>query len=210
MTISIISQLEDAEFRLVDLVSRLSPGRARDECNALLPALRLAKARLLAANPDVLRKKMEKRTHQDARNQRLHDALRDASGGHVCASYRAKVMHMPGVVDTSDTRMHQLHHSLVDERGVKCDAVNLPPGGMPNADGESEGQGTRFDEDKATAARAAGLAKRTGRPVPRPAGPTRFYWETNGTRSGLDALERGLEVDRINKYRASQGMVPLQ
>jgi hypothetical protein len=207
MTIS-ISQIEIAEFQLVDLAWRLSPGRRRDDCSKALANLRIAKASLLARLPSVLRKgTFDKRTHAQARDQRLHDALRDASGGHVCASYRAKVH--SGTVDTSDRHMHELHHSLVDQRRVKCDAVNLPPGGMPNADGESEGQGTRFDEDKATAARANSLAKRLGVPVLVPAQP-RFYWQAEGARQGLDALERSAEVDRINKYRISQGLVPLQ
>jgi hypothetical protein len=208
MTISLISQLEAAEFRLVDLVSRLSPGRARDECNGLLPTLRLAKAKLLAANPDILRKgKMEKRTHQMARDQRLHDALRDASGGHTCSAYHAKIH---GTVHPTDVRMHELHASLVGEGRAKCDGANPPPGGIPNADGEDEGQGTRFDEDKATAARAAGLAKRLGRPIPRPAGPARFYWEKNAAAMGLDDIERRAETARINAYRRSQGIVPLE
>jgi hypothetical protein len=196
-----ISQIDDAEFRLVDLIWKLSPGELRDDCERVLKDLRVAKTSILARYPEALRKGVdtEKRTHAQARDQRLHDALRDASGGHVCASYRAK-MHS-GAVDTSDRHMHELHHSLVNNRGVKCDAVSIPGGGMPNADGESE--------DKAVATRAAGLAKRLGMPVPRPAGPTTFYWQVEGARMGLDMIERGAETDRINRYRQSQGLVPL-
>jgi hypothetical protein len=215
MTIS-ISEIEEAEFKLVDLAWRLPPGDRRDQCTKALGQLREILANMIARNPSILRKgndMLDKRTHQDARNQRLHrlhDALRDASGGHVCASYRAAALHnMPGTVNTADRRMHELHHSLVNDRGVKCDAVNLPPGGTPNADGEDEGQGTRFDEDKSTAARAAGLAKRLGRPVPRPAAPSTFYWQANGTQMGLDDIERRAETARINQYRKSVGLVPL-
>ena len=74
-----ISQLETAEFQLVDLLSRLAhlPARQRDDANAALAELRKVKAAIIARNPDILRKRldnMDKRTHQDARNQKLHQA----------------------------------------------------------------------------------------------------------------------------------------
>jgi hypothetical protein len=212
-----ISQIELAEFKLVDLIWRMSPSPRRDDCNKALDALRTVKSTMLAALPDVLRKKldMDKASHEQARNQRLHDALRDASGGHVCASYAAERkanladgrFALPAggatqhTVDT-DATLHRAHHALVNSGRAKCDAVT-------NADGNTEGQGPRFDEDKSTASRAAGLAKRLGRPIERP-GPSRFYWETEGVRMGLDALERIAERERINKYLKSVGQAPLQ
>jgi hypothetical protein len=204
---------------LVDLLDRLAhlPAQQRDDANLALAELRKVKSDLLARHPDILRKKldMDKRTHQAARDQKLHDCLRDASGGHVCASYAAerKAMLADGrfalpaggatqhsTVDT-DATLHRAHHALVNSGRAKCDGADYLP---TNADG-----GTRFDEDKAVAARAAGLAKRLGRPVPRPATPSAFYWETNGTRMGLDALEREAEVERINKYRKTVDLAPL-
>jgi hypothetical protein len=43
MTSSVFSQIEAAEVRLVELVSRLEPCRLRDECAQLLGALRKVK-----------------------------------------------------------------------------------------------------------------------------------------------------------------------
>jgi hypothetical protein len=214
-----IAEMETAEHQLVDLLRRLAhlPAGQRDDANNALRELRKVKAEMLARHPDILRKKldMDKRTHQAARDQNLHDCLRDASGGHVCASYAAQRkanladgrFALPAggatqhsTVDT-DATLHRGHHALVDAGRAKCDGADYLP---TNADG-----GMRFDEDKSTASRASGLAKRLGRPIECPA-PSRFYWETEGTRMGLDALERIAEVDRINKYRKTVGLVPLQ
>jgi hypothetical protein len=208
MTIS-ISEIEEAEFKLVDLAWRLPPGDRRDQCTKALGQLREILANMIARNPSILRKgndMLDKRTHQAAADQRVHDSLRDSTGGHCCASYAARDKVHSGVVDT-EAHLHRAHHALVDAGRCKCDASNAIPGGMPRSEGEDEGQGTYEDEQKRTASRAAGLAKRTGRPVPRPAGPARFYWEQNGTRMGLDDIERRAEVDRIIRRAACRALV---
>jgi hypothetical protein len=186
-----ISQIEEAEHKLVDLVWRLPQGRHRDDCTKALTQLRIAKTGLVAGT-DTLRKRG--RMGDQALKDAAHGCLAALTDGEACRAYKAGGRHS----GTVNTALHDAHHALV-RAGAICGGAET-----------KETAGAFEAEDKKSAARARGLAKSSGMPVSVPVQPSRFVWEATGRIAALDAIERSVEQTRINRYRATQGLVPLQ
>jgi hypothetical protein len=135
-----------------------------------------------------------------------HNCLKTLTDGAACAAYKAGSRHS----GTVNTALHDAHHALV-RAGAACDGDPDHKRTVSRADrlAKSIGQPGAFEiEDKHAAARAYRLAKSLHQPVPIPSA-SRFHWDVQGARMGLDEIERTAEQARINRYRATQGLVPL-
>jgi hypothetical protein len=185
-----ISQIEEAEFRLVDLIARLPLGDARDGCRGALAKLRVAKTGMLAGG-DVLSKRG--RMGDQALKDTAHGCLAALTDGEACRADKAGGRHS----GTVNTALHDAHHALV-RAGASCDGAET-----------KETSGGFEIEHKQIAARAGRLAKSLGTPVPIPARST-FAWAIEGAKLGLDEIERTAEEARIRRYRAGNGLVTLQ
>jgi hypothetical protein len=186
-----LPEIEKLEFTLTDLVWKLPQGRRRDDCSKALAQLRITKAGL-AAGTDTLSKRG--RAGDQSLKNVAHDLVSSLTDGEACRTGKAGGRHS----GTVNAELHAAHHALVNA-GASCD------GGM-----KETAASTFAFEDKKSAARAVSLAKRFGTPVPIPARRARFWWEAAGTQAGLDEIERTAEHARINRHRATQGLVPLQ